>query len=85
MTPLFDIDTVATYKCNQGFRFVEGVGDPVRRCVDRGAGELVFSGSAPQCARESRDTHTEGSLKKWRTLVMNASTSLSVGCTFCYK
>ena len=55
MTPLFDTGTVATYTCDQGFRFADGVGDEMRTCVvtDVGGSEQVsFNGTAPQCERE---------------------------------
>ena len=52
MTPLYDIGTVATYTCNEGFRFIDGVGDQMRTCEVggmEGTREPMFSGSAPQC------------------------------------
>ncbi len=45
-TPLYDIGTVVTYRCNQGYE--RRYGDETRTCVDSGD-RRVFVGIAPSC------------------------------------
>ena len=48
--PQYDLNTVATYICDEGF---ELVGDENRTCEDVGAGVVgEFSGTAATCERE---------------------------------
>ena len=48
--PEYDLNTVATYICNEGF---ELVGNETRTCEDAGAGVTgEFNGTAATCERE---------------------------------
>ena len=57
MTAPYSVDTVATYTCNSGFRFVagSGVGDQMRTCTEVTESEstvvsgATFGGMAPSC------------------------------------
>ena len=55
MTAEFDLGTVATYSCNDGYGLVGG---DIRTCVDGGDGNGgVFDGEAPICERKERITY----------------------------
>ncbi len=57
MTALYSVETVATYTCNDGFRFMAGVGDQMRTCTETTESDSTvvsgaeFSGMAPSCER----------------------------------
>ena len=65
MTAPYSVDTVATYTCNNGFRFLAGVGDQMRTCTEITESDSTvvsgaeFSGMAPSCEhiREFNCTH----------------------------
>ncbi len=69
MTAPYSVDTVATYTCNSGFRFLAGVGDQMRTCTETTESESTvvsgaeFGGMAPSCepVREFNytDQHTQ--------------------------
>ncbi len=49
----YNIGTVATYSCNQGYELVINPGSEMRTCEDAGDGSGgVFSGQAPTCERK---------------------------------
>ena len=53
MTVDFDLGTVATYSCNEGYQLILGPGSDTRTCVDGGDGNGgVFDGEAPFCERK---------------------------------
>ena len=54
MTAEFDLGTVATYSCNDGYQLITGPGGDIRICVDGGDGNGgVFDGEAPICERKA--------------------------------
>ena len=53
MTVDFDLGTVATYSCNEGYQLISGPGGDSRTCVDGGDGNGgVFNGVSPSCERK---------------------------------
>ncbi|XP_064387502.1 uncharacterized protein LOC135335845 isoform X3 [Halichondria panicea] len=66
MTAPYSVDTVATYTCNSGFRFVagSGVGDQMRTCTEVTESEstvvsgATFGGMAPSCEPVSTNMTT---------------------------
>ena len=52
-TPDYNMGTVVTYNCNQGYRLVRNPGFLIRTCLDVGDGSAaVFTGQAPTCERK---------------------------------
>ena len=53
MTADFDLGTIATYSCNEGYQLITETGDEMRLCVDGGDGNGgVFDGAEPRCERK---------------------------------
>ncbi len=59
VTPDYDVDTVATHICNEGFEFTPGVGDQTRVCLASGR----WSGLIPVCERKSDSLSSEKTTK----------------------
>ncbi len=53
-TPDFDLTTMATYSCDEGYFLDLSNGDRVRTCVDDRDNDAngVFTGQAPECVRK---------------------------------
>ncbi len=69
MTAPYSVDTMATYSCNDGYRFVAGEGDQTRTCEEDGAETVsgaTFSGTAPSCERVGKLNCTH-----WRSEARN--------------
>ena len=46
----FELGTIATYSCNEGYHLITNPGDEMRTCVDSGDGNGgVFDGAEPHC------------------------------------
>ena len=55
MSAQFDLGTVATYSCNEGYQLITNPGDEIRTCVDGGDGNGgVFNGAKPICECKER-------------------------------
>ena len=54
LTPNFDLNTTATYSCNDGYTLDLSIGVEVRTCIDDGNNDAVgvFSGKEPACVRK---------------------------------
>ncbi len=55
----FEMDTVATHTCDDGFAFIPGVGDQTRVCLALGR----WSGLIPVCERKSDSLSSEKTTK----------------------
>ena len=53
-TSPFDLGTIATYVCDDGFYLDLSVGSETRTCIEDGNGDRVgvFDGEAPSCVRK---------------------------------
>ncbi len=52
-TAPYDVSTVATYICDEGYELTLNPGSQMRTCVDSGDGSGAgFDGSAPTCERK---------------------------------
>ncbi len=61
-TPDYNIGTVVTYNCNQGYVLVRDPGSVTRTCVDAGDGRgATFTGQAPTCERKQGSACTVNS------------------------
>ena len=56
VTPNYELDTVATYSCNEGFILNLSVGSETRTCIDDDDNDAlgVFDRQAPTCVRKSQ-------------------------------
>ncbi len=52
-TAPYDVSTVATYLCDEGYELTLNPGSQMRTCVDNGDGSgASFDGTAPTCERK---------------------------------